>query len=437
VWIAQLYGRRGGTSEARTGTVHWLNRVAISLVLYAVPGACRVLADEPPAFEAPLIKAGVTPYFIYNSVAAADLAGGAKRGAAYENNLHVQLALDGTNHPTLTGVTGWLDALWIYGGQPNLFAGAAQGVSNISAPQALRLYEAWLQYNTTQNRFSILAGRYDLNTEFYHLRSATLFLNSSFGIGADFGVSGIAGPSDCPNTSLAVRFAYQPIPNGVLEFAVLDGAPFDPQPGSSGPFNAHNGLLLVAEADYMTPSSGQYLIGRHAGDTSYDDKIAVGAWYYTASFADLGSFNPSGAPVFRQGEAGAYLLFDHLLFKSQSNPNRRVMGFVELGAADQLVDRFGTYLGAGLTVTSPLQNRPDDELGLATAMARNGSHYLEGQQQAGLPVNAAETVIELSYSAQVRSWLTMQPDLQYVIHPNTDPRLRDAVVAQLQIQVKF
>ncbi|HEX3991692.1 MAG TPA: carbohydrate porin [Acetobacteraceae bacterium] len=417
--------------------MHWLNRVAVLLVLYAVPGACLVQADDPPAFEAPLIKAGVTPSFIYNGVAAADLAGGVKRGGAFENNLHVQLALDGAKLAGLTGVTGWLDALWIFGSQPNLLAGAAQGVSNISAAPALRLYEAWLQYNTPQNRFSILAGRYDLNAEFYNLRSAALFLNSSFGIGADFGVSGIAGPSNFPNTSLAVRFAYKPIPNGVLQFAVLDGAPVNAQLGSSGPFNPHNGLLLVAEADYMTPSSDQFLIGRQPNQPSYDDKVAVGAWYYTASFADLGSISPSGAPVFRQGEAGAYLLLDQLLFKSQSDPNQRVTGFVQLGAADQRVDRFGTYIGAGLTVASPLQSRPDDQLGVAMAMDRNGSHYLEGQQRAGLPVTAAETVIEMSYLAQVASWLSMQPDLQYMIHPNTDPRLRDALVAQLQIQIKF
>jgi hypothetical protein len=33
-----------------------------------------------------------------------------------------------------------------------------------------------------------------------------------------------------------------------------------------------------------------------------------------------------------------------------------------------------------------------------------------------LPLTAAETVIELSYLAQIASWLAMQPDLRYVIH---------------------
>jgi porin len=424
--------------------MRWLNRAVLSLLLYAVPGFGLVRADDPPAFEAPLIEAGVTPSLVYDSDAAANLAGGAKRGAAYDSDLHVQLALDGARLLGLTGVTGWLDATWIYGGQPNLFAGAVQGVSNISAPQALRLYEAWLQYNTPENRFSILAGRYDLNTEFYHLRSASLFLNNSFGVGAEFGQSGIGGPSIFPNTSLAVRFAYKPISNAVLRFAILDGAPFDPQPGSSGPFNPHNGLLLVTEAAYLTRNladepavSSRFRIGRQSGLPPYDDKVAVGTWYYTASLNDLSSVNSSGAPVRREGEGGAYVLLDRSLYKSQDDPKRRVTGFVELGIADQLVDRFGSYIGAGVTVAGLIRDRPDDELGLAMAMARNGSHYIESQQVAGLPVTAAETVIELSYLAQIASWLAMQPDLQYVNHPNIDPRLNGAVVAQLQFELRF
>ena len=44
------------------------------------------------------------------------------------------------------------------------------------------------------NRFSALFGRYDLNSEFYRLQSAGLFLNSSFGIGPEFSLSGQNGP---------------------------------------------------------------------------------------------------------------------------------------------------------------------------------------------------------------------------------------------------
>lgn len=420
------------------------HRAAVSVLLCVAAGTDVVRAADPFGFEAPLISAGVTPSFIYDGDAAADLTGGMKRRATAEGTLHVQLALDGEKLAGVPGLTGFLDGLWIGGGQPSRFVGDAQGVSNIEAAPAVRLYEAWLQYNTPHDRFSFLAGRYDLNTEFYHVRSADLFLNNSFGIGADFGLSGLGGPSAFPNTSLGVRFAYKPASNIVLRLAVLDGAPADPVTGSRGPFDPRNGVLLAAEAalvihgpDNAPAFSNRFRIGRNSGLPPYDDKIAVGVWYYTATFNDLSAVSPNGAPARHRGEAGAYLLLDHLLFQSPNDPKQRLTGFIQLGAADQSVDRFGGFAGTGLTLSGLSPSRPDDEWGVAAAIARDSSHYIEGQQAAGVPVNAVETAIELSYLAQLASWLAMQPDIQYVIHPNTDPRLRDAVVGQLRFEVKF
>jgi porin len=45
--------------------------------------------------------------------------------------------------------------------------------------------------------------------------------------------------------------------------------------------------------------------------------------------------------------------------------------------------------------------------------------------------------MEASYLAQIAARLAVQPDLQYVIHPNTNPRQSSAVVAQLRFEIKF
>jgi porin len=451
--------RRLNLGRGEAGKVARLKRIAAALLLSAAPACSRALAQDSLAqdslaqdslaqdwrgFEDRLVKAGVTPSLLYDGDLAADLAGGEKRGATNPGSVHVLIGLDGGRLADLPGLSGWLDALWIYGDEPSAFAGDAQGVSNIAGPPGFRLYEAWLQFNTPENRYSFLAGRYDMNTEFYHLRSASLFLNSSFGIGAEFGLSGIAGPSVFPDTSLGVRFAYKPAPHAVLRVAVLDGVPVSPAPGYPGVFRQSDGLLLVAEAALAThsptnepPFSSRFRVGRNADLAPYDDKIAAGAWYYTGHFDDLSATTSSGAPVRRNGEGGAYLLLDHLFFQAPNDPNWRLTGFLQLGIANQNVDRFRGFVGAGLNQTSLLPGRTGDELGLAVAMARNGSHYIESQLNTGMPVSAAETAIELTYLAQVTSWLAMQPNVQYVINPNTDPRLRNAVVAQLRFEVRF
>jgi len=52
--------------------------------------------------------------------------------------------------------------------------------THIAAPPAVRLYEAWLQYNFPGNRFSILAGRYSKPQD---ITGVTTFLAST---GSDY-----------------------------------------------------------------------------------------------------------------------------------------------------------------------------------------------------------------------------------------------------------
>jgi porin len=420
--------------------------LAVSLLLGATLGGGPARADAWQGFKDQLTAAGLTPSAVYDGDAAVAASGGVKQGTIYSGNLHLQLALDGKTLIGVPGLSAFLDGLWINAGQPSKYAGDAQGVDNIAALPTLRLYEAWLQYNFAGSHLSILAGLYDLNTEFYRLVSSDMFLNNSFGTGPEFGLSGIAGPSIYPATALGVRLSYKPSLNSVVRFAVLDGAPLYRQDGSPPPFDPNNGVLLVGEAAFLTrapeddkppgPEARKH-IGRLNKLPPYEDKIAIGAWYYTSNFDQLGATSSGGAPPPRRGEGGAYLLADHLLAQSADDPKRQLSAFVQIGVAEQVVDRVGAYIGAGLVASGPFPGRPDDQLGLAVAMARNGSRYIAQQQQDGVPVSPAETAIELSYVAQATSWLAVQPDIQYVISPDTDPRLRNATVAQLRFELSF
>jgi porin len=95
------------------------------------------------------------------------------------------------------------------------------------------------------------------------------------------------------------------------------------------------------------------------------------------------------------------------------------------------VNQIGGYAGGGLTFTAPFPSRAQDALGLAVAASRNGSHYERAQMAAGAPA-AGETTMELTYLAQLGSWLSVQPDLQYVIHPGGTRSTRNAVVLGLR-----
>ena len=244
----------------------------------------------------------------YDGEGFANTSGGLRRGGNYLGNLNLQLTVDAQRLMGWPGVTVFLYGLGIHGGHPSGdFVGDAQGVGNIEAPVGWRLEEAWIQQNLFGNRFSMLIGRYDLNSEFYRLQSASLFLNSSFGIGPEFSQSGQEGPSIFPNTSVGARVAIKPIEEIVLRTAVLDGVPVDRPNGTREIFARDDGVLVVAEGAYLyrslaseQPRTRQFRIGRNCCGT-YTGKLALGAWYYSATFDDLTKVHPDGQPVRRHG----------------------------------------------------------------------------------------------------------------------------------------
>ena len=382
---------------------------------------------------------------VYNGEGFVNATGGVRTGAAYVGNLHLQLTVDGKRLLGWPGFTLFFHGLSTHGGHPSALVGDAQGVSNLEAPSGWQLYEAWLQQNALENRLSALVGRYDLNTEFYRLQSASLFLNSSFGMGPEFSQSGQGGPSVFPDTSVGARVAFKPSRSVVLRAAILDGVPIDRPGGEQRVFAKDDGLLLVGEAALLSRpvpedrplSSHRFRIGRGPDSRPYDGKLAIGGWYYTASFDDLSEREPDGQPVRHRGSAGAYVLADELVHRDADQPLRQIHAFAEGGIGDFRVNRFGYYVGAGLVFSGFLTALENDELGLAVAIARNGSHFLDLQSEENVPVTGTESTVELTYLVQIGKHVAIQPDLQYVMRPGTDPTRRNALAVALQLELSY
>ena len=56
--------------------------------------------------------------------------------------------------------------------------------------------------------------------------------------------------------------------------------------------------------------------------------------------------------------------------------------------------------------------------------------------QLGESTDRTETNIELTWRARVNDWLTLQPDVQYVMNPGTNPAVRNAWVVGLRFNVE-
>lgn len=370
----------------------------------------------------------------YDGDAMRDVAGGARRGGAYAGELGVQLLVNGRRTIGWRGASFYAHAVQDHGTDPSAVVGDAQGVSSLAAPAGWRLDELWIQQSLFRDRLSLLAGRYDVNSEFYRLETAGLFLNSSFGIGPEFAESGRLGPSTAPYTAVGARVRVKPSDRAVARLAVMNGAPVDRPGGGVRLFAPGDGLLVLGEASVLfTPKLGliprnhRIRVGR-GQVKAYGGKLALGAWYYTASFADVADTTTAGRPVMHRGSRGAYLLADQTIWTQDADTARQLAVFGQLGIGDSRVNRVGRYLGLGLAFTGLLPGRDGDELGLAMASAHDGGPWTRAELASGIPAAETETTYEASYLAQVGGWLAVEPDIQYVVRPGATHALRNAVV---------
>ena len=82
--------------------------------------------------------------------------------------------------------------------------------------------------------------------------------------------------------------------------------------------------------------------------------------------------------------------------------------------------------------------RDQDTIGPAVNQSRVSSQLISAQKDQGsVPIQSAETDIELNYRAQLTPWFALMPNLQFVIRPNADESIPTAVVLGLQAGLNF
>lgn len=405
-----------------------MNKSSVSLlaVIFALAAPLQASANEAPGdnntltgnwggARTTLADKGVTVDATYKLDILGNVSGGIKDGARALDNLDVVFNLDGEKILNSKGTTALIHLLNNDGGQPNgKLVGSGQGIDSIEVPKATgKLYQAWIQQALFDDRLSFRLGLYDLNSEFYVTPASGLFIHPTFGIGTEVAQSGANGPSIFPYTSVGLRVKVQPTAETYAQAVALDGVPGDPgnPKGTHVQFNGGDGTLWVGEAGYVP------------GGDKPTGKLAAGGWYYTSRASDN-----DGSGTHHNG--GAYVIGEHQLIDNLS-------GFVRLGFANPDVNQFNYAWSAGLVYTGLFPGRPDGQLGLAFTGAHNAGSYRDAQAAAGTPADAAETTAELTYSDNLTPWFTVQPDVQYIINPGTDPAHDNAVIIGSRFTVKF
>lgn len=354
--------------------------------------------------------------FAYTADIYSNIAGGSETGTRYLDNIDVNLSFD------IEDFSFFFYGVGNQGRSISALSGDIQTLSNIEAENSWRLYEAWVERSFKEVNSSVLIGLYDVNSEFDVINTGQLFLNSSHGIGPDFSSSGIAGPSIFPLTSLSARLKINPLPGLIFKAAILDGIPSEPgnTQGTTVKFGEDDGALLVSEISITKPTTEPSLKRGVVEGNPF--RIALGAWKY--------SEKRTGWQGEQQSDHGFYML-------AEANFNESLSGFTRFGIANHEVNRFHSYIGAGINYVGLFEHRPSDEIGIAFALPLNSTSFKDLQESFGNDYSENELNVELTYLSKISKHFSFQLDTQYIKNPNLSHDIDDALVVGVRSVLSF
>ncbi len=424
VVLVEAYG------ESATAEEISVNGIPSPSIATSLPGN-----GDPGGVRRRLSEVGVTYGFIYTGEVIGNTTGGIRRGAIYEGLLEAYVEVDLEKLAGWQGLSFFSNSFQIHGqgGPGNTLVGNIVTISDIEALPSTRLSEIWLEQKLLGGGATIRAGQLVSDTEFLVSQYFTLFISKDWPTitSEDLPSGGPAYPLSTPGVRLRID------PNKDVSFlvAIFEGDPAGPGPGDPQlrdryglNFRLRDPPLMLAEA--------QYRYNQERFSTGLAGGVRLGAWHHFGRFDDqrfdvlgLSLADPASAGVPKRlpGESGIYGVIDQQLYRPPGgDANSGVGVFSRIAAAQPDRSPIDFYVDGGIVFTGLVPGRPKDAFGGAfiyshvssRASALDCDHILfSGVPQ---PVGDYELSLEFTYAAEIVPGWTVQPDLQFVIHPGAN-----------------
>jgi len=386
-------------------------------------------------------------------------AGGVDTGAVYTGLLDFGIDLD------LEKAVGWSGAsvsttwLWLSGRDASEdLAGNFLTISNIAGFNTLRMFELWFQQTLLDEKISLRVGQLSADSEFLISDYAGLFINGTFGWPAVAYMNLPEGGPGYPMGTLGTRLALHPVDWFTYQVAAFQGNVF------AQDVNRHGfRWRLDAETGYTFMNEAQVRWNQRDEETGLAGQFKAGAWFQSGSSAD------ALADSTASGNYGFYAIVDQMLFREpdvevpaatglskdgksvvDSKGGKNFKSAVSYEKSAQGLGWFGRiaftksdrnfvnfYFDTGLSYRGLIPGRDDDTVGLAFGYAQLSEGARSALQEEGSSPTGAEMVVELTYQAQLTKWLSVQPDLQYIINPGGTTNIENAFVIGGRASVVF
>ncbi len=402
--------------------------------------------NDPSRIRKSMSDLGINYTLIYTNDVLSNLSGGNKRGTIDQGLLEGRLAIDLEQLAGWHGLTMYSNVFQIHntGRMLRDYVGGMNTIAAIEAMPTTRLSELWLEQKFLDGAASFRFGQLTADTEFFFSDLSTMFLQSDWPTiaAANLPSGGPAYPLSTPG----VRLKFDPTKDVSLLFAVFNGDPAGPGPGDEQARDRYGLNFRLSDPAFAIAES-QFRKNQGKEDSGLATTLKVGGWAHLGEFNDQRYANDglpladpasSGNPAKHFGNFGIYGVIDQQIYRpphGEPDSGVSIYSRASLSPSDRnLVD---AYIDGGIVFAGLIQNRPKDRFGAGFIYARF-SDSVGGFDQDQIaytgvpgPVRDREISVELTYVAQVVSGWTVQPDLQYISHPNGQAG-RDAKVVGIR-----
>ena len=284
-----------------------------------------------------------------------------------------------------------------------------------------------------EDRLSVRLGRLTINSV-----SGEEFLGSQYfkaftSVGIDLVPLGIflnaPGAFGYPDTTWGARVKFEPVKRFYAMTGAYNGDPRLKQGERHGlDFSLRGPVFAIGEIGV------RWNFERNSSRLPGNFKVGG---YYNGGSTRVFAVAPAARSERERGRTGFYVVADQGLVRwGEATQDRHLGVFGGFTAApDQRINRVPYFFDTGLVLYGPSAKRNRDFVGLAVVYGSYSHDLRLAEELNQTPAGAQnfEMAIDLNYGWTVRPGLLVQPDLQYVVHPNGNTRLRNAVAIGINI----
>jgi porin len=228
------------------------------------------------------------------------------------------------------------------------------------------------------------------------------------------------GPS-YPLATPGVRVALKPNDNWSLKVGVYNGDPAGAHCTGNPQVCDDNGLDFRLDTPPLMIVEGNY---NYNQDGQLPGSVKVGGWnqFGTLHNQHFGLGAPTVAVTFNsvliESDWAVYGIVDQLVWRVPDSRIPKGIGlFARLIGAPGQQNLIDFYADGGITFTGMMPGRADDKLGIGLAYTGISSEVHSFDVPGPPSARTFEALLEICYTAQLKTGWTLQPDFQYIWQP--------------------